>query len=145
MTSKFVNPKATPYVVGDVLRFEYRVTNLTDAVTTVVPSGNLQGFDPAGGAPNCRWRNLPGNDAYTCKTAYHRVTESDLATGSFTPQTTWVSTAVSGDVTTVRLDGPAVQLGRAAARSPRRPSRQGRALCRHVAGSGGGVGPDGLA
>ena len=30
MTSKFVNPKAAPYVVGDVLRFEYRVTNLTD-------------------------------------------------------------------------------------------------------------------
>ena len=111
VTSKFVNPKATPYVVGDVLRFEYRVTNLTDAVTTVVPSGNQQGFDPADGAPNCRWRNLPGNDAYTCKTAYHRVTESDLDTGTFTPQTTWVSTAVSGDVTTVRLDGPAVQLG----------------------------------
>lgn len=110
VTSKLVNPKAT-YDVGDVLRFEYRVTNLTKAVTTVVPSGNLQGLDPADGAPNCRWRNLPGNDAYTCRSAHHTVTATDLATGSFTPQTTWVSTAVSGDVTTVRVDGPEVTLG----------------------------------
>jgi sialidase-1 len=111
VSSRFVNPKEAPYAVGDVLRFEYRVRNLTDAVTTVVPSGNLQGFDPADGAPNCRWRNLPGKGAYTCSSAYHTVTDADLSTGSFTPRTTWVSTAVTGDVTTVRLDGPAVPLG----------------------------------
>ena len=109
VTSKHSNPKTTPYVVGDRLSFEYRVTNLTSAVTTVVPTGNLLGLDPAAGAPNCRWRNLAANGAYTCSSAYHLVTAADLEAGSFTPRTTWVSTSGT-DVTTVQVDGPTVTL-----------------------------------
>src|SRR5690606_35230938 len=104
-----INPKTEPYVVGDRLTFRYRVTNITDAVTTVVPSGNLRDLDPAVDSRNCRWRNLPGNDAYNCNFAYHVVTQEDLDHGSFTPVTTWTSTS-GEDVTVVEHEGPAVQL-----------------------------------
>ncbi|GGK67818.1 sialidase family protein [Ornithinimicrobium pekingense] len=104
-----INPKTEPYAVGDRLTFHYRVTNLTDAVTTVVPSGNLRDLDPAVDSRNCRWRNLPGNDAYNCNFAYHVVTQEDLDSGSFTPVTTWTSTS-GDDVTVVEHEGPAVEL-----------------------------------
>ena len=104
------NPKATPYVVGDRLVFSYRVTNLTGAVTTVVPTGNLRDLDPAVDSRNCRWRNLGAFGAYTCAFPYHVVTQADLDRGSFTPETTWTSTS-GEDVTTVRVDGPTVSLG----------------------------------
>lgn len=110
VTGRHTNPQES-YQVGDVLRFDYRVTNLSPAKTTVVPTGNLQGLDPAQGSPNCRWIGLPGNDAYTCRSARHVVTAEDLAAGSFTADTTWTSTAPSGDVTTVVLDEPVVKLG----------------------------------
>lgn len=103
------NPKATPYAVGDRLTFSYRVTNLTDAVATVVPTGNLRDLDPAVDSRNCRWRNLPAFDAYTCAFPYHVVTQDDLDRGSFTPSTTWTSTS-GEDVTVVDHTGPAVNL-----------------------------------
>lgn len=110
VTSEHTNPKALPYAVGDVLRFTYRVTNLTGATTTVVPSGNLANLDPANATQNCRYRNLGANASYTCAFPSHTVTQADLDAGSFTPSTTWVSTANSGDVTTVKVDGPTVRL-----------------------------------
>ncbi|MCA5892209.1 glycoside hydrolase [Isoptericola sp. NEAU-Y5] len=97
------------YAVGDVLRFSFAVRNLSDATTTVVPTGNLANLDPATSARNCRWRNLPAGGTYTCTFAHHVVTAADLAAGSFTPTTTWTST--SGDrVTTLERSGPAVAL-----------------------------------
>ncbi|MFE6968823.1 exo-alpha-sialidase [Isoptericola sp. NPDC057653] len=100
------NPQDS-WAVGDTLRFTYTVRNVSGATTTVVPTGNLAGLDPADGAPNCRWRGLSGNDRYTCTSAHHVVTAEDLAAGGFTPTTTWTST--SGEtVTTVDLDGPRV-------------------------------------
>lgn len=104
-----VNPKDGPYAVGDRISFHYRVTNLSDAVTTVVPSGNLRDLDPAVDARNCRWRNLGPRDAYNCDFAYHVVTQEDLDNGSFTPRTTWTSTS-GDDVTVVEVNGPAVEL-----------------------------------
>ncbi|AXH95765.1 sialidase family protein [Ornithinimicrobium avium] len=104
-----LHPKTEPYVVGDRISFHYRVTNLSDAATTVVPSGNLRDLDPAVDSRNCRWRNLPAHDAYNCNFPYHVVTAEDLEAGSFTPRTTWTSTS-GEDVTAVALDGPAVQL-----------------------------------
>lgn len=104
-----VNPKDGAYVVGDRISFHYRVTNLSDAVTTVVPTGNLEDLDPVRDARNCRWRNLPGNDGYNCDFAYHEVTQEDLDHGSFTPMTTWTSTS-GEDVTVVEVNGPAVEL-----------------------------------
>lgn len=109
VTGSHTNPKSPPYKVGDVLQFDYRVTNMTDAVTTVAPTGNLAGLDPANASRNCRWINLPGKDAYTCSSSSHTVTQADLDAGSFTPSTTWVSTS-GEDVTTVKLDGPQVPL-----------------------------------
>lgn len=103
------NPKATPYAVGDRLQFRYRVTNLTDAVTTVVPNGNLRDLDPSVDARNCRWRNLPAFDAYNCTFPYHVITQDDLDRGSFTPLTTWTSTS-GDDVTAVEHSGEAVPL-----------------------------------
>lgn len=103
------NPKSTPYAVGDRLQFRYRVTNLSDAVTTVVPSGNLRDLDPAVDTRNCRWRNLPANDAYNCTSPYHVVTQEDLDAGSFTPVTTWTSTSAE-DITVVEHDGETVSL-----------------------------------
>lgn len=108
VTATHTNPQ-TSYKGGDVLKFSYRVTNQSDAITTVVPTGNLKGLDPAQGAPNCRWTNLPARGAYTCSSAYHTVTEADIAKGSFTPTTTWVSTS-GQDVTTVKVDTPVVTL-----------------------------------
>nr|WP_279303165.1 NEW3 domain-containing protein [Nocardioides currus] len=103
------NAHPAPYALGDRLQFSYRVTNLTDAVTTVVATGNLRDLDPAVDARNCRWRNLPGAGAYSCTSAYHLVTQADLDRGSFTPLTTWTSTS-GDDVTTVEHAGPAVSL-----------------------------------
>lgn len=103
------NPTSAAYAVGDRLQFSYRVTNLSDAVTTVVPVGNLRDLDPAVDARNCRWRNLPGLDAYNCTSPYHLVTQADLDRGSFTPVTAWTSTS-GEDVTTVEHTGPTVAL-----------------------------------
>ena len=104
-----VNPQDEPYEVGDRLTFTYDVTNLSDATTTVVPSGNLRDLDPAVDTRNCRWQNLAPGASYTCGFAYHEVTQDDLDWGAFVPLTTWTST--SGDeVTEVEHEGPAVEL-----------------------------------
>lgn len=103
------NPQDGDYVVGDRLQFSYRITNLTGATTTVVPTGNLRDLDPAVDARNCRWRNLPGGGAYNCNFPYHIVTQEDLDRGSFTPKTVWTSTS-GEDVTVVEHEGPAVPL-----------------------------------
>jgi sialidase-1 len=94
---------------GDRLSFVYRVENRSDNVVTVTPSGNLQGLDPADGAPNCRWRNLPANDGYNCFSAYHIVTADDLDRGSFVPTTSW---RVEGPAATYSIEhvGPEVNL-----------------------------------
>ena len=85
------------------------MTNLSDATTTVVPTGNLRNLDPADYAQNCRYRSLPGSASYTCTFAHHVVTQEDLDRGSFTPLTTWTSTS-GEDVTVVEVNGPAVEL-----------------------------------
>ncbi|WP_420176149.1 exo-alpha-sialidase [Luteococcus sp. OSA5] len=103
------NPQSS-YAVGDVLRFSYTVRNLTNASTTVVPSGNLRGLDPAVDARNCRYTNLKGKGSYTCTSAHHVLTQEDLAAGAFTPEVTWVSTS-GADVTTVVTKAPTVSLG----------------------------------
>ncbi|WP_157002391.1 sialidase family protein [Agromyces laixinhei] len=104
------NPKTGAYVVGDIVNYTYRVANLSSAITTVSPTGNLERFDPAAGAPNCRYRNLPANGSYTCTSARHTVTQADLDAGSFTPVTTWTST--SGEtVTTVEHSGQTLYFG----------------------------------
>ena len=97
------------YAVGDVLSFSFAVRNLSDATTTVVPTGNLAHLDPATSARNCRWTNLAPGATYTCRHAQHVVTADDLAAGSFTPVTTWTSTS-GGHVTTLERSGPAVAL-----------------------------------
>ncbi len=103
------NPRTDGYQVGDRLVFTYTVTNLSDAVTTVVPTGNLDDLDPAVDTRNCRWRNLAADASYTCAFPYHVVSQADLDAGHFTPKTTWTST--SGDtVTVVEHAGPRVEL-----------------------------------
>lgn len=103
------NPKDTPYVLGDRLVFSYRVTNLTDATTTVAPTGNLRDLDPAVDSRSCRYRNLGAFGAYDCAFPYHVVTQEDLDRGSFAPVTTWTSTS-GEDVTAVEHTGQAVDL-----------------------------------
>src|SRR5690606_21609427 len=58
VTGTQVDPKDGDYVVGDRLSFHYTVTNLSDATTSVVPTGNLRNLDPAQYAQNCRYRSL---------------------------------------------------------------------------------------
>lgn len=103
------NPQSS-YAVGDVLRFSYTVRNLTNASTTVVPTRNLRGPDPAVDARNCRYTNLKGKGSYPCTSAHHVLTQEDLAAGAFTPEVTWVSTS-GADVTTVVTKAPTVSLG----------------------------------
>ncbi|WP_162320853.1 exo-alpha-sialidase [Nesterenkonia haasae] len=104
-----VDPQDEPYEVGDRLTFTYDIVNVSDATTTVTPSGNLRDLDPDVDSRNCRWRNLPGGGNYTCDFPYHTVTQEDLDRGKFVPTTTWTST--SGDeVTEVEHEGPAVEL-----------------------------------
>lgn len=109
VTVKHTNPKEIPYAVGDVLKFNFHVTNLSNATTKVVPSGNLEDFDPATAKKNCRYSTLGGKKSYDCPFPYHVVTQEDLDKGSFTPETTWVSTSGS-DVTTIKLSEPTIQL-----------------------------------
>jgi len=104
---------ATPaggWKVGDVVSYSFTVTNLSDAVATVSPTGDLQSFDPANGAPNCRYRNLGARASYTCTSARHTITQADVDAGHFTPRTTWTSTS-GATVTTVEHSGPSVNLG----------------------------------
>ncbi|WP_181446935.1 exo-alpha-sialidase [Streptomyces sp. NTH33] len=93
------NPRKDGYQAGDKLVFTYTVTNLSDAATTVVPSGNLRDLDPAVDSRNCRWRGLGANASYTCSFPYHVVSQEDLDAGYFTPVTEWTSS--SGDTVTV--------------------------------------------
>lgn len=104
------NPQTDGYQAGDKLVFTYTVTNVSVAATTVVPSGNLEDFDPKTDTRNCRWRTLAPDASYTCAFPYHVVTQDDLSAGHFTPRTTWTST--SGiTVTTVEHTGERVELG----------------------------------
>jgi sialidase-1 len=107
---ELTNPQTDGYQAGDKLVFSYTVTNVSDATTTVVPSGNLEDFDPRTDTRNCRYRMLAADASYTCGFPYHVVTQEDLDAGHFTPRTTWTST--SGDtVTTVEHTGQRVDLG----------------------------------
>ncbi|MEL4356335.1 MULTISPECIES: exo-alpha-sialidase [unclassified Luteococcus] len=103
------NPRAS-YRVGDRLSFSYTVKNVSDQTTTVSPTGNLRGLDPAVDAKNCRYRSLAAGAQYTCTSAYHLITQADLDAGSFTPATTWNSTS-GEDLTTVELRGQTVTFG----------------------------------
>lgn len=98
------------WTVGDVVTYSFTVTNLSDAVTTVSPTGNLERFDPAQGAPSCRYRDLAARAAYTCTSARHTITQADLDAGFFAPSTTWTSTS-GATVTTVEHQGPGVYFG----------------------------------
>ncbi|XKK60652.1 exo-alpha-sialidase [Streptomyces sp. ARC32] len=104
------NAQTDGYQVGDKLSFTYTVTNISDATTTVVPSGNLRDFDPQTDSRNCRWRNLAANASYTCDLPYHVVTQDDLTAGHFTPRSTWTSTS-GATVTVVEHTGEPVDLG----------------------------------
>lgn len=107
---KLTNPQTDGYQVGDKLAFTYTVTNLSDAATTVAPSGNLEDFDPATAARNCRWRGLAADASYTCTTPYHVVTQEDLTAGHFTPRSSWTSTS-GNTVTVVEHTGERINLG----------------------------------
>ncbi|MFJ5155670.1 exo-alpha-sialidase [Streptomyces sp. NPDC088353] len=103
------NPRDDGYRAGDRLVFTYTVTNLSDAATTVVPSGNLDDLDPAADARNCRWRGLAARASYTCAFPYHVVSQEDLDAGHFTPVTEWTSTS-DDTVTVVGHTGERVEL-----------------------------------
>lgn len=102
-------PPGGEWGVGDELGFTYRVENLSSNTVTVVPSGNLRNLDPADGAPNCRWLNLPGNDGYNCASANHIVTEADIERGHFTPETLWEIQGSDGTYT-IEHTGQRVEL-----------------------------------
>ncbi|MFI9604636.1 exo-alpha-sialidase [Streptomyces sp. NPDC052043] len=102
-------PRNDGYRPGDTLVFTYTVTNLSDATTTVVPSGNLSDLDPATDVRNCRWRDLGAHASYTCAFPYHVVSQEDLDAGHFTPVTEWTSTS-GGTVTVVGHTGERVAL-----------------------------------
>ena len=104
------NPQSDGYQVGDVLQYSYTVTNLSAAVTTVSPTGNLEQFDPAQGAPNCRYTNLAARGSYTCTSARHTLTSADITAGFFAPTTTWTSTS-GQQVSTVKHTGQSVYFG----------------------------------
>ncbi|MGW3509123.1 hypothetical protein [Streptomyces sp. NPDC000994] len=104
------NPRNDGYQAGDRLVFTYTVTNLSDAATTVVPSGNLKDLDPAADSRNCRWRGLAAHASYTCAFPYHVVSQEDLDAGHFTPVTEWTSTS-DDTVIVVRHTGERVELG----------------------------------
>ncbi|MFB7456788.1 exo-alpha-sialidase [Streptomyces sp. NPDC056188] len=104
------NPRNDGYQAGDRLVFTYTVTNLSDAATTVVPSGNLRDLDPAADSRNCRWRGLAAHASYTCAFPYHVVSQEDLDADHFTPVTEWASTS-DDTVTVVGHAGERVELG----------------------------------
>ena len=75
---------------GDLITVTY--TNNTDSTLTVFPvDSNLSGVLTTG-APNCRWHNLAAHTTKQCTTVTHTVTADDVASGTFTPMTTWVAT-----------------------------------------------------
>lgn len=82
-TDRIAAPK-----VGDRLTFDLRVTNENDVTATVFPrlSNMSEAAFEDDSLQSCRWINMPGNDAYSCTTAYHIVTEEDFKQKSFTPE-----------------------------------------------------------
>lgn len=107
------NPKALDeYVVGDRLEFSFEVTSFHDTTAAVIPSGDLQGFDPNNGAPNCRYQSLGAMGKYTCDSAFHIVTAEDLEAGEFSVPTSWEVRAggPSGDsLGTLKVQSPLVK------------------------------------
>ncbi len=91
---------------GDVITVTFTYTNNTDDALTVFPvASNLSGVLTTG-APNCRWHNLAAHTTKQCTTATHTVTTDDVATGNFTPTSTWAATrdregknVIAGDIT----------------------------------------------
>lgn len=92
-----------PYQVGEKIQYNIRVVNNSSENVLVTPSGG--NFDTGflvPGTPNCRWRNLPANDAYNCTTAKHTVTEEDVNRGYFIPEMVFnVSSVANPSHTTV--------------------------------------------
>lgn len=104
-------PKAA-YVAGDVIRYNFQVTNLRDHVVSVVPNGNLDGFNRPT-PPNCGYQNLAALGSYTCTTASHTLTQAEVDAGSFTPQSTWeirTGNYAGSLLHTQQHTGPTVQL-----------------------------------
>lgn len=88
VTGTVASASQASYAVGDVIRYSFKVTNLLGQVVSVVPNGNLEGFNRPT-PPNCGYQNLAANGSYTCTSAFHTITAADLNAGSFTPTATW--------------------------------------------------------
>lgn len=78
------------FSVGDEIRYNFHVVNPTSTPVGILPSGELESFDPATtSGKNCRWNNFAGDTTADCPFAYHTVTTEDLDRGFYAPTVSW--------------------------------------------------------
>ena len=109
ITATLRNPKEV-YRVGDRIDYNFEVTNPFAHAIRVVPTGPLTSFDPANGAPNCRWNTFAARTRATCSSAHHVVTAEDVARGTFSVDTNWTLTWAGNGQATHTVTTPPVRL-----------------------------------
>ncbi|GAA1471421.1 exo-alpha-sialidase [Corynebacterium felinum] len=116
------NPKPT-YQVGERIYYRFTVVNPLNNSISVIPSGGsgLESFDPAKGSPNCRWNSFNARHTAACTSAFHTVTEEDIARGEFVTETSWALTIARGQTRNQTLSTPVVRFGEVPA--PAAPAR----------------------
>lgn len=108
---EITNPKSegAAWHVGERMNFKLTLTNKTEKARSFEStSSNLTNWQA------CKWTSVAPNAPHECTSAYHDVTEEDLARGFFTPYISWKmyeSPGYSGSTVKVPAAyGPVVQI-----------------------------------
>ncbi|MCK7660454.1 hypothetical protein JIM95_000705 [Corynebacterium sp. CCM 8835] len=101
--------------VGDRIRYNFHVVNPTSTPVGILPSGELESFDPTTtSGKNCRWNTFAGNNEGDCPFAFHTVTSEDLDRGYYAPTVSWRigrPNHVGDPYTTITQTLPRVEFG----------------------------------
>lgn len=99
-----------PYVAGQSVPYNFKVTSTSSIVSTVAPTaGNFAGFNITE-TPNCRYRNLGIGAFYNCGTPTHVVSAAELSNGYFSPNTAWEVTGTGATTAKITIVGEEVDL-----------------------------------
>ncbi|MCK7663242.1 exo-alpha-sialidase, partial [Corynebacterium sp. CCM 9185] len=89
ITASVKNP-GEDFVEGSKIHYTFRVDNPHSTPVGILPSGELELFDPVTSPrKNCRWNRYNGETVAECGFPVHTVTEEDIQRGYYEPTVSW--------------------------------------------------------
>ncbi|MCK7637012.1 exo-alpha-sialidase [Corynebacterium pygosceleis] len=89
ITASVKNP-GEDFVEGSKIHYNFRVDNPHPTPVGVLPSGELELFDPdTSPHKSCRWNRFNGNTVADCGFPEHTVTGEDIQRGYYEPTVSW--------------------------------------------------------